>query len=41
MRIRELFPSETALVTQFYREAPDYWLMAEGRLVAGTLEQAA
>jgi len=32
MRIRELFPSETALVAQFYREAPDYWLMAEGRL---------
>lgn len=32
MRIRELFLSETALVTQFYREAPDYWLMAEGRL---------
>lgn len=31
MRIRELFPSETALVAQFYREAPDYWLMAEGR----------
>lgn len=32
MRIRELFPSETALVTQFYREAPDYWLLAEGRV---------
>jgi GNAT superfamily N-acetyltransferase len=32
MRIRELFPSETALVAQFYREAPDYWLLAEGRL---------
>lgn len=31
MRIRELFPSETALVAQFYREAPDYWLLAEGR----------
>jgi GNAT superfamily N-acetyltransferase len=31
MRIRELFPSETSLVTQFYREAPDYWLLAEGR----------
>ena len=31
MRIRELFPSETALVTQFYREAPHYWLLAEGR----------
>lgn len=30
MRIRELFPSETALVAQFYREAPDYWLLAEG-----------
>jgi GNAT superfamily N-acetyltransferase len=31
MRIRELFPSETALVAQFYREAPEYWLLAEGR----------
>lgn len=31
MRIRELFPSETGLVAQFYREAPDYWLLAEGR----------
>jgi GNAT superfamily N-acetyltransferase len=31
MRIRELLPSETALVAQFYREAPDYWLLAEGR----------
>ncbi|MCU0904457.1 MAG: GNAT family N-acetyltransferase [Tabrizicola sp.] len=31
MRIRELFPTETALVAQFYREAPDYWLLAEGR----------
>lgn len=31
MRIRELFPSETALVAQFYRKAPDYWLLAEGR----------
>jgi GNAT superfamily N-acetyltransferase len=34
MRIRELLPSETALVAQFYREAPDYWLLAEGRLHA-------
>jgi GNAT superfamily N-acetyltransferase len=34
MRIRELFPSETALVAQFYREAPDYWLLAEGHLNA-------
>jgi GNAT superfamily N-acetyltransferase len=34
MRIRELFPTETALVAQFYREAPDYWLLAEGRLNA-------
>jgi GNAT superfamily N-acetyltransferase len=34
MRIRELFPSEAALVAQFYREAPDYWLLAEGRLDA-------
>ena len=32
MRIRELFPSETALVAQFYREAPEYWLLAEGRV---------
>ncbi|MGL4237921.1 GNAT family N-acetyltransferase [Tabrizicola sp.] len=32
MRIRELFPSETSLVAQFYREAPDYWLLAEGRV---------
>lgn len=31
MRIRELFPSETAQIAQFYREAPDYWLLAEGR----------
>jgi GNAT superfamily N-acetyltransferase len=31
MRIRELFPSETSLVAQFYREAPEYWLLAEGR----------
>jgi GNAT superfamily N-acetyltransferase len=31
MRIRELFPTETALVAQFYREAPDYWLLAAGR----------
>lgn len=31
MRIRELFPSETSLVAQFYREAPHYWLLAEGR----------
>ena len=34
MRIRELFPSETALVAQFYREAPDYWILAEGRVDA-------
>jgi GNAT superfamily N-acetyltransferase len=34
MRIRELFPSETALVARFYREAPEYWLLAEGRLAA-------
>lgn len=32
MRIRELLPGETALVAQFYREAPDYWLLAEGRV---------
>ncbi len=35
MRISELLPSETALVAQFYREAPDYWLLAEGRLNPG------
>lgn len=34
MRIRELFPSETALVAQFYREAPDYWLLSRGRIDA-------
>jgi GNAT superfamily N-acetyltransferase len=34
MRIRELFASETALVAQFYREAPDYWMLAEHRLDA-------
>lgn len=35
MLIRELLPSETALVAQFYREAPDYWLLAEGRADPG------
>ena len=30
MQIRELFPTDTGLVAQFYREAPDYWLLAEG-----------
>jgi GNAT superfamily N-acetyltransferase len=39
MRIRELFPSETGLVAQFYREAPDYWLLAEGRLDAESQAQ--
>lgn len=34
MKIRELFPTETGLVAQFYREAPDYWLLAEGRVDA-------
>lgn len=32
MQIRELLPQETGLVAQFYREAPDYWLLAEGRV---------
>jgi GNAT superfamily N-acetyltransferase len=28
--IRSLGPSEVALVAAFWREAPDYWLLAEG-----------
>lgn len=30
--IRRLSPADTDLVAQFYREAPDYWLLAEGAL---------
>ena len=30
MLIRQLDPSEAPLVGQFYREAPEYWLLAEG-----------
>lgn len=30
MLTRDLAPSETPLVAAFYREAPDYWLLAEG-----------
>ncbi len=29
--IRALVPTEVALVTAFYRAAPDYWRLAEGR----------
>ncbi|MFC3088358.1 GNAT family N-acetyltransferase [Tabrizicola soli] len=32
MPIRRLSPADTDLVAQFYREAPDYWLLAEGAL---------
>ncbi len=32
MRIRELAPAEAPLVAQFYRDAPDYWYLAEGAL---------
>jgi GNAT superfamily N-acetyltransferase len=31
MLIRELSPDEAPLVAAFYRQAPDYWLFAEGR----------
>jgi GNAT superfamily N-acetyltransferase len=31
MLIRDLTPDEAPLVARFYREAPDYWLLAEGR----------
>ena len=31
MLIRKLDPTEAPLVARFYREAPDYWLLAEGR----------
>lgn len=30
MAIRSLDPSEAPLVARFYREAPEYWLLAEG-----------
>jgi GNAT superfamily N-acetyltransferase len=30
MLIRRLDPSEAPLVAAFYRDAPDYWLLAEG-----------
>ncbi|MDM7931345.1 GNAT family N-acetyltransferase [Tabrizicola sp.] len=30
MQIRSLTPEDTPLVARFYREAPDYWLLAEG-----------
>ena len=30
MLIRDLAPNEAPLVAQFYRDAPDYWLLAEG-----------
>ncbi|MCB6179204.1 GNAT family N-acetyltransferase [Rhodobacter sp. Har01] len=30
MPIRELSPQEAPLVARFYRDAPDYWLFAEG-----------
>ncbi len=32
MLIRDLAPTEASLIAQFYREAPDYWLLAEGRV---------
>lgn len=32
MPIRELFPHEVPLVAAFYRDAPDYWLLAEGAI---------
>lgn len=31
MLIRNLTPDEVPLVARFYAEAPDYWLLAEGR----------
>lgn len=31
MQIRDLAPHEADLVARFYTEAPDYWLLAEGR----------
>lgn len=30
MLIRQLEPSEAPLVGQFYRDAPEYWILAEG-----------
>jgi GNAT superfamily N-acetyltransferase len=32
MQIRELAAAEAPLVAAFYREAPDYWLLAEGQV---------
>lgn len=32
MQIRELAATEAPLVAAFYRDAPDYWLLAEGRV---------
>lgn len=32
MHIRSLDPSESLLVADFYRAAPEYWLLAEGAL---------
>jgi GNAT superfamily N-acetyltransferase len=32
MLIRELAAAEAPLVAAFYREAPDYWLLAEGQV---------
>ena len=32
MQIRELAEAEAPMIAQFYREAPDYWLLAEGRV---------
>jgi GNAT superfamily N-acetyltransferase len=31
MLFRDLYADEVALVARFYRDAPDYWLLAEGR----------
>lgn len=33
--IRALAPSEVGTVAAFYRDAPDYWLLADGALDAG------
>jgi GNAT superfamily N-acetyltransferase len=32
MSIRDLAPDDAPLVARFYRDAPDYWLLAEGSL---------
>ena len=34
--IRALAPSEVGLIAAFYRDAPEYWLMADGALDADT-----